>query len=74
VWDIIKKQDTYLNQTSPWKLSDQDRTRVLFPVVDSIRDISFLLSPFLPETSQIIQKHFEGSHIQQTPPLFPKLD
>jgi hypothetical protein len=38
-----------------------------------IRDIAALLKPFLPETSEKIEKQFAGPSIKSEGPLFPRI-
>jgi len=73
IWDGITQTDQLINEEEPWKLTGSKLERVLIHLVDHIREISFNLEPFLPETSEKIQKQFGGSKIASGSPLFPRL-
>ena len=46
---------------------------VLTKLVDEIRQISNLITPFLPETAEKIAKQFAGPKIKSEKPLFPRI-
>ncbi len=73
IWDEIRKQDSYINETTPWKLQGEDRQKTLSPVIDTIRNIAVLLQPFLPITAEKIAKQFNSTHISSQQSLFPRL-
>jgi methionyl-tRNA synthetase len=66
--------DKHVDQHSPWFIKDKDRLqRVLQKEVSDIRELAIKLQPFLPETSQKIQKQFRGPKIKSEKPLFPRI-
>jgi methionyl-tRNA synthetase len=73
IQDIIKTQDTYINQTEPWKLQGDKRQTTLSPVVEALRQIALLLQPFLPTTGKMIEAQFGSSHIAAQAALFPRI-
>lgn len=73
IWDEIKKQDAYINEHTPWKLSGQKRQSILIPVVDKIRDIACLLQPFMPKIAEKIKQQYEKPIITSQAALFPRL-
>jgi methionyl-tRNA synthetase len=73
IWIDIKKFDQYINEKQPWKLTGDERTKILIPVINTIRYVGVHLSPFLPETSQKILEQFKGPTIQSQPPMFPRI-
>ena len=54
IWKIIRDTNKYVNDTAPWKLSGDELGNVLYNLVERIRVIAILLTPFLPETSEEI--------------------
>ena len=44
----------FINEKEPWKLKGKELEQVLYSLADSIRIISILLSPFIPETREKI--------------------
>lgn len=61
IWEFIALVNRYVDNTAPWKLAKQEGEQkrletVLWTLVESIRVISVLIFPFLPETSQKIQE------------------
>ncbi len=73
IWKEVAETDQFINSEEPWKLAGQDLEKVLVHLVGHIRSIAFNLKPFLPETSEKIEKQFEGPKIKSEPPLFPRL-
>lgn len=61
VWLIISKCNKYIDETMPWQLGKlpekQSRlAAVLYNLCESLRIISILIAPVMPETSEIIRK------------------
>jgi methionyl-tRNA synthetase len=62
IWELVGKLNKYIDSMAPWVLAKSDRERlstVMFHLVESLKIISALLWPFMPETSEKIQ-HFLG--------------
>jgi methionyl-tRNA synthetase len=60
IWKAISRTNKYIDETMPWILgkdtSKKDRlAAVLYNLAESIRICSVLISPFMPDTSKIIQ-------------------
>jgi methionyl-tRNA synthetase len=55
IFAFIDKTNEYIQSKKPWETQDK---KVLYELVDSIKIASILLSPFIPETSEKIAKHF----------------
>jgi len=58
IWDFIGKVNKYIVVTEPWVLAKSDRGRlptVLWHVMKSLKIISVLLWPVMPETAEKIQ-------------------
>lgn len=73
VWEIVTQTDQFINEEEPWKLEGEDLKKVLDHLVNHLRLIAFNLKPFLPETSEKIEKQFKGVKIKSESPLFPRL-
>jgi methionyl-tRNA synthetase len=62
IWELVGKLNKYIVSMAPWVLAKSDRERlctVMFHILESLKIISALLWPFMPETSEKIQ-HFLG--------------
>ena len=55
IWRYVQKTNRYINQKEPWKLQDKELETILYNCLESIRKISILLWPFIPETCERIQ-------------------
>lgn len=61
IWSLIGKANKYIDETSPWVLAKDETKKnrlgtVLYNLVESLRFISTLVSPFLPDTSAKINE------------------
>lgn len=72
-WEKVTETDKYINENEPWKLSGDKLKKVLNFSVTSLLAIGYSLSPFLPDTSEKIEKQFKGPKIKSEAPLFPRL-
>jgi methionyl-tRNA synthetase len=77
IWQIIRRANQYVEEEQPWQLfavKNMDKlAKVLTKLLLSIKDIALALEPFLPETSQEIQEHFDQPSIRKMEPLFPRI-
>jgi methionyl-tRNA synthetase len=55
IFAFIDVCNEYVQEKKPWETNDK---KILYELADSIKIISILLSPFLPETSEKISKTF----------------
>ena len=70
----ISKVDKNINQTEPWKITDQDKLfEVLNYQAEQILKIAKLLQPFIPSASKKIVQQFTASKITSGKPLFPRI-
>ena len=53
IWKFVRESNKYVNDKEPWKNED-DRKKVLYNLLESLRVISIFISPFMPETSERI--------------------
>ena len=56
IWRFVNECNKYVNDKKPWELEGDAANEVLFPLVDSLRIISILVSAVLPETSDKINE------------------
>jgi methionyl-tRNA synthetase len=78
IWIEIESLDIEINKQKPWELIkiDSGITRLhkhLDRYVVEILKIAVLLKPFLPQTSEKIEKQFKGPKITVQKPLFPRI-
>ncbi len=74
IWGLLSQLDKHINEYEPWAEKDPKRLKeVLEFEVNSVRYIAQVIEPFLPDTSQKIQKQFDGEAIATTNSLFPRL-
>lgn len=55
IWRFIKEVNKYINDKKPWE-NEKERKDVLYTALDSLRIIALLLFPFIPDTSEKINK------------------
>lgn len=78
VWLKVRELNGYLEEVKPWALAKEGDTEHLQEVLAycaaTLRQIADLLWPFLPHTSDAINKIFEGGVISKySGVLFPKI-
>ena len=61
LFTFIDKCNEYVQEKQAWKLEGKEKDNVLYSLVDSIRIISILLWPFMPETAEKINEQFSFS-------------
>ena len=57
IFAFVDLCNEYVQEKKPWETKDR---KILYELADSIKKISILLYPFLPETSEKISKKFGG--------------
>ena len=55
IFSFIDKCNEYVQEKKPWETKDK---KILYELADSIKTITILLWPFIPETSEKIAKQF----------------
>ena len=60
IWEIVNRANKYIDETTPWVLAKDENQKerlgtVLYNLLEGIRFISVLVSPFMPETAKAIQ-------------------
>ena len=69
IFAFIDLCNEYVQEKKPWETHDK---KVLYELVESIKEIGKLLFPFIPETSEKITKQFSGK-IKKGEILFKKI-
>ena len=62
IWIVISNANKYVDEQAPWALKKNNFERmevVLFTLVETIRQISILLQPFIPVTAEKILDHMK---------------
>lgn len=77
VWEIIQGINKKIDEEKPWVLAKNQETekleKCLHRLIAELLDASYMLRPFLPETSDKILKIFANGVIEPPKvPLFPK--
>jgi methionyl-tRNA synthetase len=58
IWKFINECNKFISENKPWELAKTDKKRldlVMYNLIESLRLISILLYPYLPETSEKIR-------------------
>jgi methionyl-tRNA synthetase len=71
IFAFIDVCNEYVQDKKPWQTEDKN---VLYELVESLREIAKLLSPFIPETAEKISKIFKTDKIKKAPILFEKIE
>jgi methionyl-tRNA synthetase len=68
IWKVVSRTNKYIDETAPWTLAKDEANRprlaeVMYNLAESIRMVSILLQPFMPETPEKIwwQLGIQGS-------------
>ncbi|MBO4342685.1 MAG: methionine--tRNA ligase [Clostridia bacterium] len=69
IWKFISRTNKYIDETTPWTLAKEESSiprlaQVIYNLCESIRIISVLIAPFLPETSDKIRQQLELGAIE----------
>jgi len=70
IFALIDICNEFIQTKKPWETHDK---KVLYQLVDSIRQIAKLLSPFIPESAEKISKIYKTDKIIKSPILFNKI-
>ena len=78
IWDLIGFGDNYVNKNEPWKMSDKKKKeKVIFNLIIILENVSKLLAPFMPQTSEKISKSVKISpkfiKAEKRENLFPRI-
>jgi len=56
VFNFVRACNAYINEKEPWKLEGKELGNVLYNLLEGLRIIAILIEPFIPETSEKINK------------------
>ncbi|MBI2082513.1 MAG: methionine--tRNA ligase [Deltaproteobacteria bacterium] len=60
IWEVVHVADKHIDSSAPWVLMKEGKIdeikKVLYQVVDTLRNIAILIAPFLPKSSEEIWK------------------
>jgi len=73
LWTRVAGLNKYLNDKKPWEKSGFHQAVLLGDLVENIRELTYNLKPFLPETAEKIEKQFTGPKIKSAEALYPRL-
>ena len=54
VWKFIGSCDEYVEKEKPWELEEDKKNEVVYNLLESLRQIAWMIRPFMPETSSKI--------------------
>jgi len=73
IWELISFCDKYIEEEKPWKIEDEEKIKIVFSnLLYSLKNISKMLKPFLPETSKKMENQLK--EMSKAEPLFPRYD
>ncbi len=59
IWEIIQSANRYIDQSAPWNLEKMGKIEllntVIYTLLETLRKLSILLYPFIPDTAEKIQ-------------------
>ena len=70
IFEFIDNCNEYVQKNKIWETKDRKK---LYELVESLKRISFYLSPFIPETAENIKRIFEKDKIKKAGILFRKI-
>ncbi len=70
IFAFVDVCNEYVQENKPWETHDK---KILYELVEGIKEIARLLLPFIPETSEKITKQFSGKSIKKGEILFRKI-
>lgn len=80
VFSIVDGINKYLEQTQPWMLAkdpvnNEHVQEILLTCVADLREVSSLIAPFMPSTSEMISSVFGGETLNKlSGPVFPRVE
>lgn len=78
IWELVNMANKYVEETKPWNLAKENKNKELEAfihlLVEVIRQVADVLSPFMPQTAENIMRQIAADKIQKGNPLFPRID
>jgi methionyl-tRNA synthetase len=72
IWKKVASLDKEIDKNKLWENTSKKK-EILADIIQEIRQITFDLKPFLPETAEKIEKQFKGPKIKSAESLFPRI-
>jgi methionyl-tRNA synthetase len=73
IWELIHGVDKYIDENKPWKLAKQGKQKeidwVVYGLLDGLKDLAWLVLPFLPETAVKIGEALQVPGLLKKQPL-----
>lgn len=68
IWTLVSRTNKYIDETMPWALAKDEASHsrlagVMYNLAESIRIISVLISPFMPDTAKAIAEQIGAEDI-----------
>ncbi|MDY4948928.1 MAG: methionine--tRNA ligase [Clostridium cadaveris] len=65
IWNLIGRANKYIDETTPWILAKDEEKKerlgtVLYNLIETLRFVSVLVGPFLPDTASAIEKQINS--------------
>ncbi|MFH1691237.1 MAG: methionine--tRNA ligase [Candidatus Omnitrophota bacterium] len=77
VWELIGAANKYIEDTKPWNLKKEGKTRELENFISLlirlIKVVGVQLSPFMPQTAAKINEQIKTDKVVKGDPLFPRI-
>ena len=72
IWELISFCDKYIEEKKPWSIEDDEELKTIFSnLLYSLKNISQMLKPFLPQTSEKME--IQIKEMSKSEPLFPRI-
>lgn len=68
VWKFVSRTNKFIDETEPWVLAKTDTDtlmNVLYDLVESLRNISLLIKPFIAQTTEKINEQFNFTNCNE---------
>jgi methionyl-tRNA synthetase len=56
IFSFVRSVNKYINEKEPWKLQGKELEQVVYNLLESLRLIGILISPFMPSTAEKLNK------------------
>ena len=76
IWSLVSRTNKYVDETAPWVLAKEEDNEKLeaciYHLIENLRKIAILLTPFMPETTENILKQLgiEANELKTWESLF----
>ncbi len=56
IWDFVRAANKYMNEQEPWNLKGKELSHVLYNLLEALRVMAILLTPFIPGSCEGINR------------------